>query len=65
MDIKKQKFRCSRYCEYSYTKLSCSVTMSGVAGNLLIKRRGDSADLQDCNSDCEQQYMKVHLITYK
>jgi hypothetical protein len=58
MNIKIQKFTCSRDCEYSYTKLSCSVPMSGVPGNLLSKRRGDCADLQDWSNNCEQQYKR-------
>jgi hypothetical protein len=37
----------------SYVKLSCSVPMSGVSGNLLISLNGERADLQ--NGDRNQK----------
>jgi hypothetical protein len=45
-----------RDVEDSYMKLSWSVPMSGVPGNLLINLRGDRADLQVQSSNYEPQH---------
>jgi hypothetical protein len=45
-----------RDCEDSYTKLSWSVPIPGVSGNLLTNLTGDRADLQVWNCNYEPQY---------
>ena len=44
--------------EDSYTKLSCSVPISGFSGNLFINLRGDRADLRDGNNNYDPPYNK-------